>query len=177
MSQTHDSGTHPADDYHPWSTYVEAREEARLRGDRKVGTEHLAVSLLMEPELAGVLGCDAPAARAALHAMDREALAAVGLQAALEPSPPAAPERRHAPRRPSIKTVLLRRMALTPAAKDVLRTSSKDMRKPGRHHPGPQHVLLALLQRQRPDPAAELFASLGVDPVLARQRLAAGSRH
>jgi hypothetical protein len=33
----------PADAYHPWnpwSTYIDAREEARRRGDRKAGTEH-----------------------------------------------------------------------------------------------------------------------------------------
>ncbi|HKR98147.1 MAG TPA: Clp protease N-terminal domain-containing protein, partial [Candidatus Dormibacteraeota bacterium] len=44
-------------EYHPWTTYVYAREEARLRGDRRVGTEHLVLGLLREPDLAQVLGC------------------------------------------------------------------------------------------------------------------------
>ena len=40
----------PADDgYHPWTTYIDARQEARRRGDHKVGTEHLVLALLMEP--------------------------------------------------------------------------------------------------------------------------------
>jgi hypothetical protein len=36
---------------------------------------------------------------------------------------------------------------------------------------GVQHVLLALLARPRPDPAAELFDALGVDRAEVRQRL------
>jgi ClpA/ClpB-like protein len=42
----------PADAWNPWSTYIDAREEARRCGDRKVGTEHLILGLLMEPVLA-----------------------------------------------------------------------------------------------------------------------------
>jgi Clp amino terminal domain, pathogenicity island component len=173
MSQPPEGKSNPASDYHPWSTYLDAREEAKVRGDRRVGTEHLAVALLMEADLAEALGCDPPAARAALHAMDRAALAAVGLDGVLEELPPATPGRgrEQAPRRPSIKTVLLGRIPLTPGAKNVLRDSSKDMRRIGRRHPGPEHVMAALLERERPDPAAELFAALGVDTVVARDRL------
>ncbi len=165
------SRSRAAPGYHPWSTYLDAREEARARGDRRVGTEHLAVALLMEPEVAGALGCDPPVARAALHALDRDALAAVGLDAALESGPPPAPTAGRAPRRPSLRTVLLRRMPLTPEAKRVLRDSSVDMRR-ARPHSGPGKVMLAILGRPRPDPAAELFAALGVDPAAARARLA-----
>jgi hypothetical protein len=39
-------------EYHPWTTYVYAREEARRRGDGCVGTEHLVLGLLREPDLA-----------------------------------------------------------------------------------------------------------------------------
>ncbi|MHB1833596.1 MAG: Clp protease N-terminal domain-containing protein, partial [Solirubrobacteraceae bacterium] len=42
----------PAGASNPWSTYIDAREEARRRGDRKVGTEHLILGLLSEPLLA-----------------------------------------------------------------------------------------------------------------------------
>jgi hypothetical protein len=66
----------PADAYHPWSTYIDAREEARRRGDRKVGTEHLLLGLLREPVLAQALGCDLQTARDALAALDHDALAA-----------------------------------------------------------------------------------------------------
>jgi hypothetical protein len=62
---------------------------------------------------------------------------------------------------------------MTPAAKAVLRDSSRDMRRPGRGHPGPRHVLGALLELRPPDPAAELFQALGVDLAKARQRLRA----
>jgi hypothetical protein len=173
MPQSHDQKSGSAGDYHPWSTYLDAREEARARGDRRVGTEHLALALLMEPELASAIGCDPSTARAALHEMDREALAAVGLGGALEKFAPRVHEgdRERAPRRPSIKTVLLGRVPLTNSAKDVLRESSRDMRRIGRRHPGPGDVMVALLERRRPDPAAELFAALGVDTAVARDRL------
>jgi hypothetical protein len=81
----------PADTYHPWSTYIDAREEARRRGDRKVGTEHLILGLLREPVLAQALGCDLQTARDALDAMDHDALAAVGIGAAFNPIPVALP--------------------------------------------------------------------------------------
>ena len=61
----------PADAYHPWSTYIDAREEARRGGDRKVGTEHLILGLLREPVLARALGCDLQTARDALEAHHR----------------------------------------------------------------------------------------------------------
>jgi hypothetical protein len=160
----------PADTYHPWTTYLDAREEARRRGDRKVGTEHLALALTMEPMLADALGCDLQAARAALDGMDREALAAVGMEALPDAPPLPARQAVARPARPSIKTLLLGRLPLTPSAKRVLRESSKEMRR-GRRHPGPRYVLAALLELQRPDPAAELVASLGVDPATVRERL------
>lgn len=39
-----------ADDYHPWTTYIDAREEAHRRGDVKVGTDHLVLALLRDPD-------------------------------------------------------------------------------------------------------------------------------
>ena len=63
-----------AGEYHPWTTFIYAREEARRRGDRRVGTEHLVLGLLREPEIARLLGCDLEAAREALDAMDHDAL-------------------------------------------------------------------------------------------------------
>ena len=77
----------PADAWNPWSTYIDAREEARRRGDRKVGTEHLILGLLREPVLAQALGCDLQTARDALDAMDHAALAAVGIGAAFNAPP------------------------------------------------------------------------------------------
>ena len=187
----------PADDgYHPWTTYIDARQEARRRGDHKVGTEHLVLALLMEPPLAAALGVDLQAARAALEALDRDALAAVGVEiggtpltladeaapsvstaetpavtGAGAPSLAGAQAERRA-RRPTMKNVWEGRLPLTPAAKTLLRDNSKEMRRFGGRHPGPGRILAALLQLDRPDPAAELFARLGVDRAAARDRLA-----
>ena len=58
-----------------------ALEEARHRGDRRLGTEHLLLGVLHARELdpLGELGLDLPRARAALAALDVAALAAVGM--------------------------------------------------------------------------------------------------
>ena len=193
-------GSPPADDYHPWTTYIDARHEARRRGDHKVGTEHLVLALLMEPALAGALGADLASARAQLEALDRDALGAVGVvltgaapfalasdtprqaagtlpgEAPLSDAPAVDAPPADAPpagraRRPTFKDVLEGRLPLTPAAKALLRDSSKEMRRVGGRHLGPQHVLAALLELEPPDPAAELFAGLGVDRAAARGRL------
>jgi hypothetical protein len=157
--------------YHPWSTVLDAREEARRRGDRKVGTEHLALALLMEPTLAVAVGRDLENAREALAALDREALSAIGVGAALDAPPLPTLQRSARPARPTVKALMTGRLGLTPAAKSVLRHSSKGMRR-GHPHPGPQHVLDRLLELQPPDPAAALFAALSVDRATVRERLA-----
>ena len=154
--------------YHPWTTYIAAREEARCRGDRRVGTEHLLVALLLEPDLASVLGTDLEAARAGLAKLDRQALAAVGVGAQIEAPAPA--PRTGLPRRPTLRAVLQERLPLTPSAKKVLEASWKATR-PDRRHLGEKYLLAALLELERPDPAAELLAHLGIDPASARERL------
>ena len=153
--------------FNPWRTYSAAREEARCRGDRRIGTEHLLVALLLEPELARVFGAGAEAARAGLADLDRQALAAVGVGARIE-EPVAAP-RTGLPRRPTVKAVLQGRLPLTPTAKHALEVSWKATR--GRRHLGEKHLLALLLELERPDPAAELVAHLGIDAATARKRL------
>ena len=162
----------PADAYHPWGTYIDAREEARRRGDRRVGTEHLVLGLLREPVLAQALGCDLQTARDALDAMDHDALAAVGVGAAfnVQPVPIDDPSKR--PSRPTFKAVLRDRLPMTPAAKTALEESYKKVRRS--HDTFPQQVLLAVLELEPPDPAAGLIAALGVDRAAARQRLGVG---
>jgi len=155
--------------YHPWKTYIAAREEARCRGDRRVGTEHLLVALLLEPDLASVLGTDLEAARAGLARLDCQALAAVGLGAQIEAPAPA--PRTGLPRRPTLKAVLQGRLPLTPAAKKVLEAAWRKATRPDRRQLGEKYLLAALLELERPDPAAELLAHLGIDPASARERL------
>jgi ClpA/ClpB-like protein len=159
----------PLDAYHPWRTYIDAREEARRRGDRKVGTEHLVLGLLKEPVLAEALGCDLQSARDALDAMDHDALAAVGVGAVLHAPPIPIDEPLERPARPTFKDVLRDRLPLTPAAKTALEESYREIRRG--HQVGPQQVLLTVLELEPPDPAAALIAALGVDRAAARQRL------
>ena len=158
-------------DYHPWTTAIYARDEARRRGDRKIGTEHLLLGLLREPAVAGALGLDIEIARARLEALDRDALAAVGIGGALD-APPIPVREAVLPPRPTLASVLRDRMPMTPGAKTALRDASKDMRR-GRRITASQ-VMLAFLNLAAPDPAAELIDALGVDRGAARARLAAG---
>ena len=72
---------HAPDPDHPWTTSIYAREEARVRGDRRAGTEHLVLGLLHEPLIGSLLGADHPRARAALDALDRDALGVIGVRA------------------------------------------------------------------------------------------------
>ena len=164
----------PADGWHPWSTFIDAREEARRRGDRKVGTEHLILGLLKEPALAEALGCDLQTARDALDMLDSDALAAVGIGAAFSsPHSPALtidePVRLSAGA--AFKATLKDRLPLTPAAKRAMEDSYKDIRRG--HGTGPQQLLVTILELQPPDPAAELIAALGVDRSAALERLGA----
>jgi Clp amino terminal domain, pathogenicity island component len=138
-------------------------------GDRRIGTEHLLVALLEEPDVAAAMACGPQQARAALHELDRAALARLGIEppAGAAPQPPPALD---LPTRPSIREVFHRHLRLTPVAKRALSESSRNLRR-GRPHPGPGHVMAALLELPRPDPAAELFDTLGIDIVSARERL------
>ena len=157
-----------AENYHPWSTYIAAREEARRRGDTRVGTDHLVLGLLHDPEIVSVLDVTLTAARDAVGSLDRQALAAVGIAADLDS--PLLPER-ELPKRPTVKAVFKDRLPLTPAAKNALRTAARPMRR--RQHITPQQLLIALLDGGALDPAAILLATLGIDVAAVRQRLAA----
>jgi len=164
-------------EYHPWTTYVYAREEARRRGDRRVGTEHLVLGLLREPDIAQVLGCDLGAAREALDAMDRGALVAVGIDRALDAPPVPTREPALGGGRPSLKAVLADRLPMTPVAKRVMEESGKDghgrwvdTRQKARGW-SRERVLIALLSLAPPDPAAALLDALDVDRAAVRARL------
>lgn len=156
--------------YHPWTTYILAREEARRRGDRKVGTDHLLLGLSYEPGLAPVLGFDVNSGREALAAMDTDALTSVLGSA---PDAPPAPAHEPAPSlpKPTLKAVLRDRLPMSPAAKSALEEAGKPMRRG--HRWEARGVLLRLLDLDPPDPGAALLDSLGVDRDAVRERLAA----
>ena len=137
-----------------------ATEEAARRGDRRIGADHLLLGLLHEPSsvAARALGVDLESARAASEALDRAALAAVGIDATL-----------HGPGSPPIRAH--RRPPFTSGARAALQRSLHEARSMKARSIDPRHLLLGILSRQRPDPAAELLAELGVDPADVRRRL------
>jgi ATP-dependent Clp protease ATP-binding subunit ClpA len=138
-----------------------ARDEAERRGDRRIGTEHLLVALLQDEALAQIVGVDAPAAHAAAEELDRAALVAVGLTLGeFEPRGTAA---------------LGRRVALTSGAKSVIAGALANTTAEKARTITTRHLLLALLDRHEPDPAAALLAALSVDRALLRERLAAAA--
>lgn len=141
------------------STVSEGLKEAARRGDRRVGTDHLLLGILHDPASAAAVGVALEAARDAEEALDREALAAVGIDPG--PSPLALGRER------------VGRLPLTSAAKGVLaRTVKFAAAEKSRTITG-RHVVLALLETSSPDPAASLLARLGVSADEVRARLAA----
>jgi len=167
------------DGFNPWATAVYAREEARRRGNRRVGTEDLVLGLLRDPDVAQVLGYDLGAAREALDAMDREALLAVGINRPLDAPPVPTREPALSGRRAVVKAVLTDHLPMTPVAKRAMEQAGTDRRH--RHgsrapwDPSPrwsrERVLVALRALALPDPAAALFAALHVDRAVVSARL------
>ena len=155
----------------PWATAVYAREEARRRGSRRVGTEDVVLGLLREPDVAQLLGCDLDTAREALDAMDRDALVAIGIDRPLDAPPVPTREPALGGRRAIVKAVLTDHLPMTPVAKRAMEEAGKDRRH--RHgsgapwDPSPrwsrERVLIALLSLAPPDPAAALLDALKVN--------------
>jgi hypothetical protein len=165
--------------FNVWATAVHAREEARRRGNRRVGTEDLVLGLLREPDVAEVLGRDLGAAREALDAMDRDALVAIGIDTPLDAPPVPTREPALIGRRAVVKAVLTDHLPMTPVAKRVLEEAGKDRRHvrgsgaPWDASPrwSREQVLLALLLLEPPDPAAALLDALDVDRAAVGARL------
>jgi ATP-dependent Clp protease ATP-binding subunit ClpA len=144
---------------------VAAVDEAQRRGDDRIGTEHLLLGLLHEPDSVAVeaLGVDLDSARRALQTMDVEALAAVGID--VDPGVdieglPTAPSTKFAGHR-----------SFTAAARDVLRRTLVEAQRQRARRLSPTHILLALLDAGPRDPATQLLTRLGVDAALVRSRL------
>jgi hypothetical protein len=152
---------------HAWAIYLWATEEARRRGDRRTGTDHVLLALLEDPSIEVVLGVSLQQAREALESLDREALGALGLGSGTD-APPL--PMRAVPKKPTIRDIMRKdRLRMTPAAKKVLEEASKPNRR--RLQITAQQVLAQILTLQPPDPAAVLLDALGVDRAAARQRL------
>jgi hypothetical protein len=156
---------------HAWAICLQAGEEARRRGDRRAGTDHLVLAVLEDPSIEPMLGVNLQQARQALDSLDQEALGALGLGSGID-APPL--PMRAVPKKPRIRDVMQKdRLRMTPAAKKVLEEASKPNRQ--RLQITAQQVLAQILTLQPPDPAAVLLDALGVDRAVARQRLGASA--
>jgi ATP-dependent Clp protease ATP-binding subunit ClpA len=153
---------------HAWAIYLQASEEARRRGDRRTGTDHLLLALFEDPSVEVVLGVNLRQARQALESLDHEALGALGLGPGSDA--PALPIRA-VPKKPRIRDVAKKdRFRMTPAAKKVL----EEAYKPKGHRKfqvTSTQVLAQILTLQPPDPAAVLLGALGVNTSEVRRRL------
>ena len=88
---------------HGWAIYLRAGEEARRRGDRRSGTDHLLLALLEDPSTEAVLGVTLQQARQAHESLDREALGALGMGSGTD-APPL--PMRTVPKKPTIRDVM-----------------------------------------------------------------------
>ncbi len=153
---------------HAWAICLQAGEEARRRGDRRYGTDHLLLALFEDPSIDVVLGVNLQQARQALESLDHEALGALGLGSGTD-APPL--PMRAVPKKPSIWAVMKKkdRLRITPAAKKVLEEAVKPNRR--KTQVTAQQVLAQILTLQPPDPAAALLGALGVNTSELRSRL------
>jgi len=152
---------------HAWNLYLRASEEARRRGDRRTGTDHLLLALLEDPSIDAALGVSLQQARQALESVDHEALGALGLGPGAD-----APElpMRAVPTKPTIRDIAKKdRLRMTPAAKKVLEEAARPNRR--KLQITAQQVLAQILTLQPPDPAAVLLAALDVNTPQVRRRL------
>ena len=152
---------------HPWAIYIEASEEARRRGDRRTGTDHVLLSLLEDSSVEAVLGVSLQQTRYALESLDQEALGTLGVGSGTDA--PLLPTRA-VPKKPKIRDVMKKnRLRMTPAAKKVLEEAVKPTRR--KTQVTAQQVLAQILSLQPPDPAAALLGALDVNVLEVRRRL------
>ncbi|MFZ0995260.1 MAG: Clp protease N-terminal domain-containing protein [Candidatus Dormiibacterota bacterium] len=152
---------------HPWTIFMRASEEARRRGDRRTGTDHVLLALLEDPSIEVVLGVSLQQARQALESLDQQALGALGMGSGTDA--PLLPMRA-VPKKPTIWAVMNKdRLRMTPAAKKVLQDAVKPNRR--KTQVAAQQVLAQILTLQPPDPAAVLLGALGVNTSEVRRRL------
>jgi hypothetical protein len=153
---------------HVWAICLQASEEARRRGDRRTGTDHLLLALFEHPSVEVVLGVSLQQARQALDSLDQEALGALGLGSGAG----APPLPMHAvPKNPKLRDIMMQkdRLRMTPAAKKVLEEAARPNRR--KLQVTAQQVLAQILALQPPDPAAALLSALGVNTSEVQRRL------
>ncbi|HXW78768.1 MAG TPA: Clp protease N-terminal domain-containing protein [Acidimicrobiales bacterium] len=153
--------------HHAWAIYLQASEEARRRGDRRTGTDHILLALLEDPSIELPLGVNLQQARQALESLDLQALGALGFGPGTD-----APElpMRAVPKKPRLRDIVQKdRPRPTPAAKKVLQDAVKPNRRKSRVTA--QQVLAQILTLGPPDPATALLGALGVNKSEVRGQL------
>ena len=156
---------------HAWAICLRAGEEARRRGDRRTGTDHLLLALLEDPSVERLVGVSLQQARHVLESLDDEALGTLGLGSGADVPPL---PMRDVPKKPRFRDVAQKdRLRMTPAAKKVLEDASTSNRH--RLQVTPQQVLARILALRPPDPAAVLLGALGVDTSEVRLRIGAAT--
>jgi hypothetical protein len=136
-----------------------AIDEATRRGDSRIGTEHVLISIAGAQSLAGIFPTP-DELRNQLDRLDEEALRSVGLDPGLlgvDRTPRQGAGKRHIP--------------FTGAAKDLLKGALKEALALGHRHIGGVHLALALTTADRPDRALATLESLGVSPEVVRASL------
>jgi ATP-dependent Clp protease ATP-binding subunit ClpA len=152
-----------------------ALEEAGRRGDARVGTEHLLLGLLHDPDSPATrsMGVDLGSARQALDSMDHDALAAVGVDVQFDGDADADraenDDAKGLPRLPAARSY--GRRPFTRGAGAALRRTLAEAQARNTRRLEPAHLLLALLDGGPRDPATELLGRLGVDASAVRSRL------
>ncbi|MFC4035295.1 Clp protease N-terminal domain-containing protein [Streptomyces polygonati] len=138
-----------------------ARQEADRRGDRRIGTDQLLLALLHDQDAppARALGVTLDQGREALDAMDRAALAALGIHFDGRLAPRPVRGQRRMSLSSSARTLLVRAKEISEGERRGRRIDSR-------------HLLLALLATRHPDPAADLLTELGLRGPEISERLA-----
>ena len=155
---------------HAWAICLRAGEEARRRGDRRYGTDHILLALFKDPSIEVVLGVSLQQARQALESLDHEALGALGMGLGSGTDAPPLPMR-SVPKKPRIRDIAQKdRLRMAPAAKKVLEEAYKPKGHRKLQVTGPE-VLARILTLQPPDPAAVLLDARGVNTSDVRRRL------
>jgi ATP-dependent Clp protease ATP-binding subunit ClpA len=132
------------------ATIARSADEAARQGDRRIGTDHLLLGLLHEPDIAAAIGVDVERARTAAWNLDQAALAAIGIELGHVPPPSVPVSAGHASTTSGLRATMARAFAL---AKDE---HSRKIE--------PRHLLQAILEREPPDAAAVLLKAIGVQP-------------
>ncbi|MDJ0313474.1 Clp protease N-terminal domain-containing protein [Arthrobacter sp. H35-D1] len=139
-------------------TVTSAVKEAQMRGDRRIGTDHLFIGMLHDQEIIDTLGVTLQRARDVDADFDSTALRAIGLNlsgAASTWSTP--PKMSRTPFSTGAKNVM--KSALATAVASHSRTINV------------HQIAVALLSLKAPDPAAALAVGLGIDPTEAIAKL------